>query len=188
MSEENVEAVRTPVRVRERSRRTLDQRLSLRFPGLAAANARLIAKLPPGSRLRRAALSRSVRLASEAYNRRDLDAVVSGCHREFEYFPARNWVESGLVEPCYRGLEGYRKYIAATSEVWGGENRIEPVELIDLGERFVLLATVPMRAQASGVALTEAFAYVATVKDGRVLRLQEYYDHAEALEAVGLPE
>ncbi len=144
MSQENVEAVRTPVSTRERSGRTLDQRLSLRFPRLGAANARLIAKLPPGSRLRQAALSRSVRLASEAYNRRDLEAVVIGCHPEFEYFPASNWVESGLVEPSYRGLEGYREYIAATSEVWGGENRIKPVEVIDLGEQFVLLASVPL--------------------------------------------
>jgi hypothetical protein len=42
--------VRKPLRVREGSRRTLDQRLALRFPRLAAANARLIGKLPLGSR------------------------------------------------------------------------------------------------------------------------------------------
>ena len=188
MSQENVEAVRTPLKVRERSRRTIDQRLSLRFPRLAAANSRLIARLPPGSRLRRAALSRSVRLASEAYNRRDLDAVLIGAHPEFVYFPGRNWIESGLVEPSYRGLPGYRTFVAATSEVWGQENAIEPLEVVDLGERFVLLAKVPMRAQASGIELTEAFAYVATLKDGMVISLQEYYDHAEALQAVGLSE
>jgi ketosteroid isomerase-like protein len=74
------------------------------------------------------------------------------------------------------------------TEVWGGENYIKPVEVIDLGERIVLLAHVPMRAQASGVSLTEAFAYIATVKDGRVIHLQEYFDHAEALEAAGLSE
>ena len=62
------------------------------------------------------------------------------------------------------------------------------MELIDLGERFVVLANVPMRAQASGVPLTEAFALVSTLKDGRVIRHQEYYDHAEALEAAGLSE
>jgi hypothetical protein len=172
--------------VRQRSGRTLDQRLSLRFPRFGAANARLIGKLPPGSRLRQAALPRAVRLASEAYNRRDLDAVVIGWHRECEYIPGREWIEAGLVEPCYRGLEGYRKYVAATSEVWGAENYLMPLELIDLGDRFVVLANVPMRAQASGVSLTEAFAYVATLKDGRPIRLQEYYNHGEALKAVGL--
>jgi ketosteroid isomerase-like protein len=185
-SQQNAEIVRTPLRVRERSSRTLDQRLSVRFPRLAAALARRIAKLPPGSRLRRAALSRAVRLASEAYNRRDLDAVVIGYHPEVEYHPARSWVEAGFFEPCYRGPAGYREYVAATAEVFGAEVHFKPVELIDLGERMVVLANVPMRAQASGIPLTEKFAYVWTLQDGRVIRLQEYYDHAEALAAVGL--
>ena len=51
MSQENMEVVRQPLRVGERSRRTLDERLSLRFPRLVAASSRLIAKLPPRSRL-----------------------------------------------------------------------------------------------------------------------------------------
>jgi ketosteroid isomerase-like protein len=180
--------VRKPLRVRERSSRTLDQRLSLRFPRLAAAYLRLIGKMPPGSRLRQATLWRGVRLGVEAYNRRDLDAVVIGWHPEFEYHTGREWARSGLVEPCYRGLEGYRKYVAATNEVWGEENQLRPVELIDLGERIVMLADGRMRAQASGVPLTEAFALVTTLEDGRTVRLHEYYDHAEALEAVGLSE
>jgi ketosteroid isomerase-like protein len=188
MSRENVEVVRKPLRARERSSRTLDERLALRFPRLAAAYLRLIGKLPPGSRLRQASLRRGVRLGVEAYNRRDLDAVVIGWHPEFEYRPDRDWVKAGLVEPCYRGVEGYRKYVAATSEVWGDENYLRPVELIDLGERIVMLADGRMRAQASGVPLTEAYAVVMTPKDGRMVRLQEYYDHAEALEAAGLQE
>jgi ketosteroid isomerase-like protein len=187
MSQENVEIVRRPIRVREGSRRTLDQRLALRFPWLAASYARLIGKLPPGSRLRQATLSRVVRLGAEAYNRRDLDAVVIGYHPELEYCPARSWVEAGFLEPCYHGPDGYRKYVELTAEVFGGEVYFKPVEFIDTGERIVMLANVPMRAQASGVPLTEEFAYVATLKDGRVIRLQEYYDHAEALAAVGLP-
>ena len=99
MQQETVEIVRKPLRVRERSSRTLDQRLSLRFPRLAAANLRRITKLPPTSRLRQAALWRAARLALEAYNRRDMDAVGIGYHPEFEYRPARNWVEAGMLEP-----------------------------------------------------------------------------------------
>ena len=188
MSEESVEVVRKPLRVRERSRRTLDERLALRFPRPFAAYARLISRLPPMSRLRQASLWRAGRLALEAYNRRDLDAVVIGCHPEFEWRPDRRWVEAGLMETSYRGLEGYRRYVDATAEVFGGEVYVQPVELIDLGERFVILAEAPMRAQASGVPLTEAWALVGTVRDGRVISYQEYFDHAEALEAVGLSE
>jgi ketosteroid isomerase-like protein len=186
MSQENPEAVPEALRVRERSSRTLDRRLGLRFPRLAAVSFRLLDKLPRGSRLRRAALLRAVRLTSEAYNRRDLDAVVMGFRPEIEYHCGREWVRAGLVEPCYRGRDGYRRYVAATSEVWGDENYLEPVKVIDLGDGFLMLAYVRMRAQASGVPLTEEYAYVATLSDGGVIRLQEYFDHDEALRAVGL--
>jgi ketosteroid isomerase-like protein len=186
MSRESLEAVRTPLRWGERSSRTFDQRLYLHFPRLAAASFRLIGKLPPSSRLRRAALVRGLRLAAEAYNRLDLDAVVIGWEPDVEYCPARNLVDAGLVEPCYHGLSGYRAYVSAAAEVWGAETRFEPTELIDLGDRLVVLANAPLRAQASGVPLTLEFAYVTTLKDGRIIRQQEFHDHADALEAAGL--
>jgi ketosteroid isomerase-like protein len=65
---------------------------------------------------------------------------------------------------------------------------VKPVEMIDVGKQSVVLANVPMRAQASGIRLTEAFALVATFQDGMVIRIQEFYDRVEALEAVGLSE
>ena len=179
--------VRTPLKARRRPRRSFDQRLALRFPGLAAATGRLIARRAPDSRLRRALLARTVQLGLEAYNRRDPEAVAIGCDPEFEYRPGQEWVEAGLVEPCYRGLEGYRRYLASVDEVWA-ENLLTPVELIDVGEQLVLLAEGSMRAQGSGVPLDQVFALVATLKEGRVIRLQEYYDYAAALAAVGLAE
>ena len=180
--------VRKPLRVRERSRRTLDQQLSLRFPSLAAAFLRRILQLPLKSRLRQATLWRGIRLGLEAYNRRDLDAVVIGWDPEFEYHPDANWVKAGIMEPCYRGFDSYRRYVAAGDEVWGGENQLHPTELIDLGDRTVLLAEGRMRAQASGVPLAEEFALVSTIEGGRLVHHQEYYDHAEALEAAGLSQ
>ncbi len=187
MAQENVEFVRKPLRVRERSSRTLDQRVAIRFPRLAAASARLIGKLPPGSRVRQAVLWRAMRLAVEAYNRRDLDAVAIAYRPDFEYYPYREFVEAGLAEPCYHGPSGYRAYIEATYDVWGTGVRLEPTELIDLGDRLVLLADMPMQAQASGVSLAQTYAGVMTLKDGRVICNRDFLNHADALEAVGLP-
>ncbi len=166
--------------------RTLDQRLLVRSPRLAAASALLVSRLPPGSRLRQAALWRTARLAVEAYNRRDLDAVTISYRPDLEYYPYREFVEAALAEPCYHGPAGYRRYIEATYEVWGADVRLEPTELIDLGDELVLLADMPMRAQASGVALLQTYAGVSTLKDGRVIRQRDFLSHAEALEAVGL--
>ena len=97
MSQKNVQVVRQPVRVSERMGRTLDERLLMRFPRLADAFARLLSTLPPRSRFRRAALGRAVKLGSEAYNRRDLDALLLGYHNELEYFPGREWVKADLL-------------------------------------------------------------------------------------------
>ena len=181
-----MEVVRQQLRVTAREARSLDQRLSVRFPWITTGAARLIDRLAPSSRVRQALLRRSVQLAVEAYNRRDLDAVVVNYGQDLEYYPYREFVEAGLAEPCYHGPDGYRAYIDATYDVWGTDVRLEPTELIDLGRRFVLIADMPMRAQASGVALTETYAGVSTLEDGRVMRQDDFLDPAEALASVGL--
>ena len=178
--------VRKPLRVRASSRRTLDQRLMLRFPALARALSRATLRLPPASAVRQAALWRANRVAAEAYNRRDLEAVTIGFHPDFEYRPARNVVEAGLVDASYRGPRGYRQYVAATTEDWGELTRLEPIELIDLRECSVMLATAPMRALGSGVPLTLNFALVTWYEDGMPIRMEEYHDHDEALAAAGV--
>lgn len=186
MSRESLDIVRKPLRVREQSSRSLDERLSLKFPRLAAASASMLDRLPPSSRVRQAVLWRTARLAMEAYNRRDLRAVSIVFHPDLEYYPYREFVEAALAEPCYYGPSGYRAYIEATYDVWGTDVRLEPTELIDLGDRFVILADMPMRAQASGIPLAETYGTVATVKHGRVIRQRDFLDQAEALASVGL--
>jgi hypothetical protein len=128
MSQENVQVVRRPLRAAQRSGRTLDVRLLLRFPRLAVAYLRLIGKLPPRSRLRQAALWRGIRLGVEAFNRRDLDTVTIVYHPDLEYYPYREFVEATLADRCYHGPSGYRTYISAQSEVWGNDVRLEPTD------------------------------------------------------------
>jgi hypothetical protein len=188
MSQENVEIVRRPLRVREISGRTLDQRLLLRFPRLTTAYVRLIARLSASSRLRQAAIGRGVRLGVEAYNRRDLEAAVVGWDPAFEYHPGHEWVEDGLVESCYRGLEGYRRYAEVADSIAGGRLYLRRVELIDLSEQLLILADAPTHDHAGDAPPSDPFATLAELKDGRVIRTQEYFDHAEALEAAGLRE
>jgi ketosteroid isomerase-like protein len=182
------QVVRKPLRVRERSSRTLDQRLAVRFPVLTARFAGLFARLPSRSRLRQALLWRGVRLSAEAFNRRDLDVLLVRCHPDYELYPAHEFVAAGFMPPCYRGPEGWHAHVSDWSDVWGPDIRLEPLEVIDLGTRVVVLYNVPVRAQASGVPLTGKWATIGTLKDGRLIRDQVYLDHAEALAAAGLSE
>jgi ketosteroid isomerase-like protein len=180
-------AVRQPIRVRENSRRTLDQRLLLRFPSLLPPYGRLVARLAPSSRLRKAVVSIATRRGMEAFNRRDLDAATIGTLPNFEYYPPRDAVDIGFWEPCYRGREGFGEYTSAWTEVFGGALRAEPIEVIDTGDSIVLLAEVPARAQASGVPFRRTLATVTSLERGLVSRVDVYWEHADALEAAGLP-
>ena len=180
------QVVRKPVALREGKSRAFEQRLFARVPWLAVPSLRLIARLPPSSRLRQTLLWRGIRLSAEAFNRRDLDALAPTRDADFEFHPPREAVESGFFETSYRGTGGYRTYVSELSDVWGADMRIDSLELIDMGDRLVMLYDVPVRAQASGIPLTGKLASVATLANGRVIHQQDYFDHDEALEAVGL--
>jgi hypothetical protein len=178
--------VRKPLAVRELSGRTVSQRFFIRFPGVATAYARWVGRKPPRSRVRQAAVWRGSQLAIEALNRRDLDAALIAYHPDRELHPPNEFVEAGFVEPCYRGPAGLRRYMSEWSDVWGGTLRVEPTELIDLGDRLVILAMLPSRAQASGLPLRSEWATVMTLKRGDVVDQRDYTNHGEALAAAGL--
>jgi ketosteroid isomerase-like protein len=61
-------------------------------------------------------------------------------------------------------------------------------EIRDLGEVVFLFATHRGRGRASGVEVRGETAYLYTLRDGKVARLELYPGRAEALEAAGLSE
>ena len=77
MSQENVEIVRQPITLRAHTRRRLEERLALRFPGAVILLVRAVWRLPPRSRLRQAYLRRAVQLGFEALNRDDVEAAFA---------------------------------------------------------------------------------------------------------------
>jgi hypothetical protein len=182
-----VEVVRRPLPVHERSTRTVDQRLLLRFPRLAHTSARHLDRLPPSSGLRQAILYRASRLGIEAFHRRDYDVILLSHHTDCEYRPPREMIEAGLVQSCYRGPAGYRELMSDWSHA--GELHLEDVELIDLGDRWVLLAWLSLRwHRGADAPFSRTWASVITRERGRTIREEYYWSHAEALEAVGLSE
>ena len=65
---------------------------------------------------------------------------------------------------------------------------VSPEEFIDAGDRVLVTAYHRGRGRASGVEVDGRFYEVYTLRDGKVVRVDEYVDRAEALEAVGLRE
>jgi ketosteroid isomerase-like protein len=186
MSEENVEAVRQPIAVRAHSRRRLVERLGLLFPRALAFFARLAWRRPPRSRLRRALIRRAAQLGLEATNRGDFEAAFALYHPDIELTATGTFVTLGF-DPVYRGREERIRFQERWHADWG-EFRFEPEELIDLGERVLLVGRVKGSGLSSGVAVDNDWADLFTISTGRVIREQVFFDRAEALEAAGLSE
>jgi ketosteroid isomerase-like protein len=61
-------------------------------------------------------------------------------------------------------------------------------EFLDMGDRVVATLHFRGRGRGSGIETEARFYEVYTVRDGKIVRMDEYTSHAEALEAVGLRE
>jgi ketosteroid isomerase-like protein len=186
MSQENVEVVRQAIAVRAQSRRRMEERLGLRFPRALAFLARAFWRLPPRSRLRQAIIRRAVRLGTEATNRGDYEATFALYHPEVELIPPPEYVELGQ-DSLYRGREERLRFQRRWDAEWG-EFRFEPEEVIDLGDRLLLVGRIKGSGLSSGAGFDRAWATLLTVSSGRVIREQAFLDHAAALEAAGLQE
>jgi ketosteroid isomerase-like protein len=66
--------------------------------------------------------------------------------------------------------------------------RVQPEEYIDAGDEVVVVARNRGTGKGSGVELDQRFAYVWTVRGGKLARLKVYEDRRDALEAAGLSE
>jgi ketosteroid isomerase-like protein len=88
--------------------------------------------------------------------------------------------------PSY-GLDAIRDNFEHWKVAWE-ELDVTIEELIDAGDRVFLTAHHRGRGRGSGVEVDTRLYSVYTLRDGKVLRIDEYADRAEALEAVGLAE
>ena len=192
MSEENMEIVRQPIVVRPVTRRSLEQKLLARLPGVSRVLLRIFwlwaRRLSPRSRLRRGAIRILAPRALEMLNRRDLEAFSTFVHPEIESVNTPQVVALGGLVAGSRGretwVEGQRRWLAD----WG-ELRYEPDEVLDLGDdRFLLLGRARGIGRGSGIEIDTEWGLLATVSDGLLAREQNFLDKAEALDAAGLSE
>ena len=179
-------AVRTPIGLDARlpTRRTLDERLFVRWPGAFAALGRVLGLLPPRSRLRRALLRRATLSGWAAWARGDLDLMLvryaPDCHVE----PLRELVAAGMPS-SYHGHAGWREMAADWREAWERMD-LFPQEIIDAGNPVVILGRFHLRARGSGIEFDTPVGQVVWAERGLIVR-----DHInnwdEALRVAGIP-
>ena len=85
------------------------------------------------------------------------------------------------------GLDSVRRYMESFAKYWD-DIRFEAQDYIDCGEQVVVTARLVGRGKTSGVDVTRTWAYVWTVRGGRVLGMVGYADREQALKVLGLEE
>ena len=181
-----VKVVRQRIEVGAGARRRPEERLALRFPGLAALFSRVVYRSPPESRLRRAIVRHVVRTGFEAVNRGDFEAAFALYHPDVEVTEPPEIVELGL-DPVSRGRAG-RIHVQQRWQGEWGEIRFEPYEVLDVGDQLLVTGRMRGRGAGSGATFDSELANLFTLSGGRVIRERMFLDRAKALEALGLSE
>jgi ketosteroid isomerase-like protein len=193
MSEGNVEIIRgvrialDPPHETTSQRRTLEERLRVRFPSLFRPLSEAVLALPPRMRLRRAVLARTMVRAYAAANRRDFELVfTANDQRAYEYHPSADLLPPDF-DAVYHGHQGYldfwRRWLDAFPDI-----RWDPEEIIDLGEKALVTARASGHGSDSGIAVSQPVFQLFTFRRGLVIRQEDFLDRQKALEAAGLSE
>ena len=123
-----------------------------------------------------------VRRTMDAYNTRDLGAyfdLISESVRFRSRFSAMGRV--------YRGHDDLRRYFAELDDVWS-RYEMRVLRLVPAGRQVAALCHLYAVGRESDLQVEENSAIVFTLEAGKIVRIDAYPTHAEALEAAGLGE
>lgn len=112
--------------------------------------------------------------------------LVKWLDPEIEWLGPREFPD--LAEPHY-GHAGVRRYIETLFEAIEDYTMV-PEEFIDAGgEKVLVFSREGGRGRGSGAEVyTHPTAHLWTIRDGKAVRMQSYWERADALEAAGLSE
>jgi ketosteroid isomerase-like protein len=121
----------------------------------------------------------------DAYAKLDIETILSLTDPQAEFVTTHfaGWPE----EEVYRGLDGVRRFFEQWLGVW--ETFDAGVdEFLDLGDRVLVLCWQRGKGGESGVPAEMQFASIFTLREGRIVYVDNFSDREQALEAAGLSE
>jgi ketosteroid isomerase-like protein len=124
--------------------------------------------------------------AADAYTRRDVEALLRELDPEVEWHSAI-LMPLGREARMHRGHQGVREGLRDLYEALA-EFHVEYSEIRDLSNRIVGIGRVRIRERQSGAETESPLISVVDVKNGKGIRVWNYLDPKEALEAAGLEE
>ena len=120
--------------------------------------------------------------AAAAYNERGSEAVIEFLDPDIEWHTRPDLPDSGT----YRGQDGFRRLISRFEEVMD-DIYMEAGDVIDAGEQVIVRLRWGGRGKSSGVEFEEnEETWILAVRDGKIVRVDEYATKEAALKAAGI--
>jgi ketosteroid isomerase-like protein len=125
------------------------------------------------------------RRGADAWDRGDLDELLAlyDAEAELDFVRFEGWVE----RPVFRGRAAIRAFFEQWREAFA-DYRYEVERYVDAGERVLALCSQSGAGPGSTGLAMMRLAQIATFKDGLIVRMENYSDREQALDAVGLSE
>ena len=123
-----------------------------------------------------------VRAFFEVWNTGDMDALREFVDPDAIMRMPEDWPEPGP----YVGREAVMRQAEQQRETWDADALIPIGDFIDAADRIVVRFS--WRAAGHGPEANLEATGVYTVRKGRLLAIEHFWDHAEALETLGLSE
>jgi ketosteroid isomerase-like protein len=119
----------------------------------------------------------TIRQAYAAFNNGDLNAVLDLMDEQVEWRPATSSLEP---QPLH-GRAAVREHLSPEQFE---EQTAEPQEVIEKGNRILIVARVRARGRASGIEIEQTVFHVLTIADERVVRFELHAEREQALAAL----
>jgi uncharacterized protein len=126
-----------------------------------------------------------VRRSLEAFGRGDFDTAFAANDPEIVWCTAADEPD----QQTYRGIAGLRSFIESINELW--EDRfagtMEFEDFIERGDWVVVPWRAQLRGRGSGISVDVHETYAVQLRDGRIVRVDEYRQVDDALARVDRP-
>jgi len=119
--------------------------------------------------------------------KRGFDAYLRGDVASATAIYADDIVFNPAEEAPIHGREAVLSYLQRWEDPWD-EYELQTEEFIDAGDRVVVTIHVRARGAASGIEVDARSHQVYTLRDGKLVRMDEFLVRDEALGAAGLSE
>ena len=119
-----------------------------------------------------------------ALNRRDFGFVRTALDPAIELHRAQVFLD---VSGTFHGHDGYLEVWRRASEGFA-DFRFDPEELLDLGDRVLVTSHLSGHGTGSGVAISQRLYQLFTLRQGLVIRQDDFQDRAEALQVAGVAD